>query len=160
MSRLLRLGLVSAAVASVACGKTGDNVVSPPQTSVNVVFSGATITAEIAATGAARETGLMGRTSLGTNAGMLFVFPTDQQPEFVAFWMKDTPLPLSIAFMDAAQHVLAVQEMAPFDTINLHRPASLYRYALEANQGWFTTHGVTAGSVATFTLPAGIVISP
>jgi uncharacterized membrane protein (UPF0127 family) len=140
-----------------ACGKSADRTAPAASDTVVVAFPGGTVAAQIAATRAARETGLMNRPTLGTDSGMLFVFPSDQQ---AAFWMKSTEIPLSIAFMDAAQRVLDVQEMAPFDTVNLHRPALPYRYALEANKGWFTAHGVAAGVMATFSLPSGTVITP
>ena len=102
----------------------------------------------------------MGRLTMAADSGMLFVFLFDQQPELVAFWMKGTALPLSIAFLDASKRVLAVQDMTPFDTVTLHRPATPFRYALEVNRGWFASHGVLAGATATFTLPTGLVITP
>ena len=140
-----------------ACGKSGDRTAPAASDTVVVAFPGGNVAAQIAATRAARETGLMNRATLGADSGMLFVFPSDQQ---AAFWMKDTAVPLSIAFMDAAQRVLDVQEMAPFDTVNLHRPALPYRYALEANKGWFAAHSVAAGVMATFSLPSGTIITP
>jgi hypothetical protein len=130
---------------------TGPTGTSPA--TANVVFAGGTVAAEIAATAGAQETGLMNRSTLGADSGMLFVFATDQDPLLVAFWMKGTSIPLSIAFMDATHRVLSIQDMAPFDTVNFHRPASLYRYALEVNQGWFTSHNVATGANAAFTLP-------
>lgn len=164
-SRLSRLnrGAAGAALAVLlasACSKSNGGTAPTPVTTAQVVFVGGTVTAEIAATGAARETGLMGRTALGQNSGMLFVFALDQQPELVGFWMKGTSLPLSIAFLDASRRVLAVQDMTPFDTTTLHRPATPFRFALEVNQGWLAAHGVTAGTTATFTLPTGLAITP
>ena len=158
----ISLAAVSVLLAG-ACSKTADApVTTPPKpdSTANVVFTGGTIKAEIASTGPAREAGLMGRTALATDAGMLFVFLFDQQPEIVGFWMKGTPLPLSIAFMDANRRVLAVQDMTPFDTVTIHRPTTPYRYALEVNRGWFAAHGVAAGATATFTLPPTTVITP
>ena len=132
----------------------------PARNTLSVSFAGGSITSQIAATGPARDTGLMNRTMLGANDGMLFVFPSDVDPARIAFWMKDTPIPLSIAFMDAGHRVLDVQEMVAFDTITFHRPRTLYRFALEANKGWFNSHGVAAGATASFSLPSGLVISP
>jgi uncharacterized membrane protein (UPF0127 family) len=154
--RTLLCGLL---VLVAACSK-GDSTGPMPTPSATVTFAGGNITAEVAASAAARETGLMGRTSLGAGAGMLFVFAADQQPLFSAFWMKNTSVPLSIAFIDASQRVINVKDMAPFDTVNLARATAPFRYALEVNQGWFATHGVTAGASASFNLPAGTVISP
>jgi uncharacterized membrane protein (UPF0127 family) len=144
-----------------ACGGSHADVagVLPPATSTTVSFPGGAITARIAATIAARDTGLMHVTTLAANAGMLFVFGVDHSPSGCAFWMKDTPLPLSIAFIDANLTVISVDEMAA-ETTTFHEPTRACRYALEANQGWFAAHGVAAGTIATFTLPAGTVIDP
>jgi uncharacterized membrane protein (UPF0127 family) len=152
-----RLCCLTVLFALAACGKSSDRTAPPASDTVVVAFTGGSVTAQVAATSAARETGLMNRATLGADSGMLFVFPFDQQ---VAFWMKDTAVPLSIAFMDAGQRVLDVQEMAPFDTVNLHRPALPYRYALEANKGWFAAHNVAAGATANFSLPSGLLITP
>lgn len=125
---------------------------------IDVSFTGGTISARIAADSAARDNGLMNTTSLGANAGMLFVFGVDHSwPD--GFWMKDTPIPLSIAFIDVNMRVINTDEMAP-NTLTPHYANAPYRYAIEANQGWFTQHGVTAGALVSFTLPAGLVIDP
>ena len=100
---------------------------------------------EVADTAEERRTGLMFRESLPENAGMLFVFEQDTQQ---GFWMKDTTIPLSIAFIDAASGtVIDIQDMQPLD-LTLHSPPSPYRYAVEANQGWFAQNGVAAGTMA------------
>ena len=72
---------------------------------------------------------------------MLFVFPSDTEARF---WMKDTPSPLSIAFIAADGTILDVQDMEPFST-ELHRPPQPYRFALELNQGWFERNGFGVG---------------
>ena len=89
-------------------------------------------------------TGLMGRTALAEDAGMLFVFPSDVS---YAFWMQDTPIPLSIAFFGADGRVLDRQDMAANST-DFHYPAGPYRYALEVNQGFFARHGIDVGDRA------------
>jgi len=99
---------------------------------------------EIADTPDRWERGLMGRTSLPPDSGMLFVFPSD---DTVSFWMKDTPLPLSIAFVDASGSVLSVQDMAPLST-ELHSSPGPYRYALEVSQGYFANHQIGPGAHA------------
>ena len=148
-----------------ACGskdKTITQVTTPPDTlvtSTSVVFPGGTITAQIAGTAAQRTSGLMNVTTLAANAGMLFAFATDHAPADCAFWMQDTPLPLSIAFIDSNMHVISLDEMAA-ETTTIHEPPSACRYAVEANQGWFTSHGVAAGTVVAFTLPAGTIVDP
>jgi uncharacterized membrane protein (UPF0127 family) len=124
-----------------------------------VAFPGGTIAAKVASTIAARDTGLMHVTSLGANDGMLFVFGVDHVPADCAFWMKDTPVALSIAFIDANMKVINIDEMAAETTV-FHQPTGACRFALEANKGWMTAHGVAAGTTVSFTLPAGTIIDP
>ena len=157
MKRLCALALV---LGLAACTKDhGPTQVTPPgDSTIAVSFPGGTITAKIASTVAARDTGLMNVTSLGANAGMLFVFGTDHSaPD--GFWMKNTPLPLSIAFIDVNMRVINIDDMAP-ETLTPHYATRPYRYALEANQGWFASHGVAAGAAVTFSLLAGTIVDP
>lgn len=96
---------------------------------------------EVADTPESRATGLSKRSSLPENAGMLFVFPSDGQ---APFWMKDTWIPLSIAFISSDGRIVDIQDMQPMAE-DLHRPAQPYRYALEVNQGFFEKNGVSTG---------------
>ena len=96
------------------------------------------IQAEIASTPQSRSQGLMQRTYLCADCGMLFVFP---QPGRYAFWMKNTPLPLSIAFIAADGTILNIEEMQPNTTEN-HVAQGDALYALEMNSGWFSQSGV------------------
>ena len=155
MKRLLAIALVAAAA---ACSRDhAITQVNPPAgPTISVIFPGGTITASIASTNAQRLTGLMSVTALGANSGMLFAFGLNQVSPPNGFFMQDTPTPLSIAFIDSAKVVINVDEMAA-ETITPHYATRPYRYALEANKGWMTTHGVTAGTVVNFTLPAASV---
>ena len=126
---------------------------------MSVSFSGGVITSEIAGTTAQRDLGLMNRTTLGADAGIMFIFGVDRGPSSPGFWMKDTSIPISIAFIDSTKRVVSVQDMAPF-TLDDHRPSATYRYALEVNRGWFTTHNIVVGALATFAIPAGTVWDP
>ncbi len=101
------------------------------------------IEAEVAASETAREVGLMNRKTLAPHQGMLFVF---EQAQAYCFWMKNTPLPLSIAFMDEAGKIVNVEDMQPQSEVN-HCAAKPVRYALEMNQGWFSAKGIKAGTV-------------
>jgi hypothetical protein len=101
-----------------------------------------TVTAEIAADDSSRAHGLMFRETLPTDRGMLFVFDT---PDTVCFWMKNTPLPLSIAFIDSQGIILNIDDMQP-QTTTSHCPVAPTKYALEMNQGWFTDKGIGAGT--------------
>jgi len=94
---------------------------------------------EVAATEPQRQHGLMGRTYLPADGGMLFVF---EQPGRHCFWMRDTPLPLSIAFIDAAGRIASLADMQPRSE-TLHCPNTDIRYALEVRQGEFQRRGVT-----------------
>lgn len=97
---------------------------------------------EVAATPAERARGLMARTRLPAHGGMLFVFDT---PGRHCFWMRNTPLPLSIAFIDAAGRIVALADMAPRDDA-LHCPPTDVRYALEIAQGGFAARGIAPGA--------------
>jgi uncharacterized membrane protein (UPF0127 family) len=99
---------------------------------------------EIADTDAERQTGLMGRTALAEDAGMLFVFDQEQP---LSFWMKDTLLPLSIAYIDEGGSIVDIQDMQPLDETS-HPSAAPARYALEVNQGFFEARGVQVGDWA------------
>ena len=101
-----------------------------------------TLSAQIAADESARERGLMSRTNLNDNEGMLFVFP---QPRPVTFWMKDTPLPLSVADISSSGKILETHDMNPFDETPVPSACPTVVYALEVAQGWFLKHGVLPG---------------
>jgi uncharacterized membrane protein (UPF0127 family) len=110
---------------------------------------------EVAATPAARRCGLSLRSGLEKNQGMLFVFPATQP---LTFWMKDTWIPLSIAFLDKHGRILSIQKMTPMQTAEKYRSPRPTRYALEVNQGWFEIHGVHEGDIVEFSLPIGLNI--
>jgi uncharacterized membrane protein (UPF0127 family) len=100
------------------------------------------IKAEVATTPAQREQGLMFREKMGPNEGMLFIF---EGPASVCMWMKNTLLPLSVAFMDEHGRIVNIEDMKP-QTLDSHCSAKLVRYALEMNQGWFRQKGIKPGS--------------
>ena len=112
-----------------------------------------TVLAEIADTPDSRERGLMYRKSMGANEGMLFVF---EYPQPMAFWMKNTLIPLSIGYFDQSGRLLDTHEMTPAVTgavqPKTYPSTGDAKYALEMNKGWFTKHGVKVGSK--LTLPA------
>jgi uncharacterized membrane protein (UPF0127 family) len=99
------------------------------------------IRAEVARTPEQRQIGLMMRTDLAPHEGMLFVFP---QPAIQCFWMRNTPLPLSIAFLRDDGSVVNILDMAPHSENN-HCSAEPVRYALEMHQGWFAKRGIKPG---------------
>jgi len=99
------------------------------------------IRAELALTPEQRQMGLMYRRDLAQHEGMLFVFeaPTQQ-----CFWMRNTPTPLTIAFVADDGSIVNLADMKPFDE-NSHCSARPVRYVLEMNQGWFKKRGIQAG---------------
>ena len=99
------------------------------------------LTAEIAVTPAQREVGLMNRFSLKPDTGMLFVF---ERAEPLSFWMRNTYVALSIAFIGADGRILNIEDMQP-QTDNPHWSKGAALYALEMKKGWFAERGIVAG---------------
>ena len=110
----------------------------------------ATLDLELATTPLQREIGLMNRSTLPADGGMLFLFPGDSNG---AFWMKDTLIPLDIAFVDAQDRVVTIRHGVPLDLTPLF-PTARYRDVIEVNGGWFAAHGLGVGAVVTF--PSGL----
>jgi uncharacterized membrane protein (UPF0127 family) len=100
------------------------------------------IDAQVAQTTEQRMTGLMFRKEMPQHEGMLFVF---EQPSQQCFWMKNTLLPLSAAFIDEDGTVVNVEEMKP-QTLDSHCSAKPVRYVLEMNRGWFSKRGIKPGA--------------
>jgi len=98
---------------------------------------------EVAATPEVRNRGLMFRQSLPPDHGMLFVFDNETT---TCFWMRNTPLPLSIAFIDKTGRIINLRDMQPHSEAD-HCPDRPMRYALEMPQGWFDRYGIKAGTV-------------
>ena len=120
-----------------------------------ISIKGHTLAVELATTPKARVCGLSNRVKLPENHGMLFIFP-DLRP--ISFWMKDTKIFLSIAFLDDSGQIFSIQDMTPMQTDRAYdspRPAS---YALEVNQGWFSKHGIYVGDVVEMKLPVALEI--
>ncbi len=132
---------VLALAAVVACGDDDGGAATATIALTDDKGSRAELTVELARTAEERGRGLMFREELAEDGGMLFVFPGETD---AGFWMRDTPIPLSIAFIATDGAILDVQDMEPLST-ELHSPGALYRYALEVNQGWFREHGFGAG---------------
>lgn len=101
--------------------------------------------AELADTPAARQTGLMYRSFMPTNSGMLFVFP---EKAIHCFWMRNTKLPLTIAFIDDEGKIVNLSDMEP-ETQNNHCPRAPVRFALEMNQKWFAQRALGPGTLIT-----------
>ncbi len=114
---------------------------------VTFPLGGVEVEIEVAFTPREQEQGLMFRESMPENHGMLFVY---RQPQYMSFWMKNTHIPLSIAFIREDSVIGNIEDMKPadgsFDPVERYHSRYQSLYALEMNQGWFTKHGLKAGT--------------
>ena len=101
------------------------------------------VKAEIADTDESRQFGFMERKKIPDGTGMLFVFDRDQ---VLSFWMKNTPHPLSIAYIDSRGKIRNIYDMTPFSLASVVSTVSV-RYALEVPQGWFEKVGIKVGDI-------------
>jgi len=127
------LFLVLIALISLACGE--------PVERINITIGSEDFRVEVARTPEQRQKGLMFRKNLEAGEGMLFVYTADQ---YLAFWMKDTHIPLSIAFLAKNGEILQIEDLKPLSlrTVRSRRSA---RYALEVPQGTFRDLDVEPG---------------
>ncbi len=140
LTRLFRPALVAALILGASAAAAQQPV---KFSTVPLNFGIHVIQAEVAVTPAQRERGLMFREKLGQNQGMIFVF---EEPTEVCMWMKNTPLPLSVAFIDVEGKIVNIADMQPHTT-DSHCGAKPVKYALEMNQGWFAQKHIRPGAV-------------
>ena len=117
----------------------------PPLATVKLTAGIHVVTAEVAATPQSRMIGLMMRERLAPNHGMVFVFEDKSQH---CFWMRNTLIPLSIAFVEDDGTIVGIADMAPKSDASTCPPRPV-RYALEMDQNWFTRRGLAAGQKIT-----------
>jgi len=110
-------------------------------------LDGVPLQVEIAQDEETRSQGLMYREELPEDQGMLFVF---SEQRVLSFWMRNTFIPLDIAFIDSEGKIVDIQRMEPLDESKLYVSAAPAQYALEVNAGWFERHGVKVGSRVEF----------
>ncbi len=144
LALLLALGLPAASRA-----QTAQNDAVGPMAKVTLRIGDASLNAEIAASSAQQERGLMWRTSMGDNDGMIFLLGPAQTAEF---WMKNTLIPLSVAFIDKNGVILEIHDMKATDPSTPDAQLPRYRsdsnqvsYALETNLHWFSLNGIKPG---------------
>ena len=125
----------------IACSSRGTVHFEKKDLVLNGRFGEVAISVEIARTEKQRNRGLMFRTELKDGEGMLFVFEKEQM---LSFWMKDTRIPLSIAFVSPDGRILEIRNMEPHDTTGVRSTRSAL-YALEVPQGWFERVGIRSG---------------
>jgi len=128
-------------LACAAAREPAPSAAQPTLPTVTLTVGVRPVVAEVADEDAERTAGLMYRTALGRDQGMLFVYPTEGPR---SFWMRNTLIPLSIAYLDKEGQIVRIADMKPKDEtpIPSGKPAL---YALEMEQGWFVSHGVTEG---------------
>ena len=139
--RHVSLALVLLLALAAGCGGTDDD---GPKVVIETADGDVDVAVEIADTPQERARGLMGRKSLPEDAGMIFVYPG---PTEGAYWMKNTLIPLSIAFYDGTGEILRILDMEPCrrEPCPLYDPGVQYAGALEVNQGAFERMGVREG---------------
>ncbi|MDP6679079.1 MAG: DUF192 domain-containing protein [Verrucomicrobiota bacterium] len=116
----------------------------PRLETIKLYLGAAELTAEVANENRERQAGMMHRASMSENEGMLFVFPF---PHRAGFWMKNTTVPLSIAYIDPASRVIEIHDLQPGNTHPVESRSARVQYALEVNQGWFERNGIKPGSL-------------
>lgn len=139
--------MLAALLACTACAETPSGA---PADTPSVTLRGHVFTVELANTPAEQEHGLMDRTSMPADHGMLFVFP-DSEPR--TFWMKNTLIPLDMLFFDEAHKLVAIQANAQpckADPCKLYPSDAPARYVLELNAGTAAKLGLRKGDVITF----------
>lgn len=147
LSMLLRRHqLVLSALSLALLTACSSQPVPPPPSAglatTTLTIAGKSLTVEIARTEAQQARGLMFRHSMPADHGMLFPFP---EPDQASFWMKNTPLPLSIAYIDTDGTILEIHDMHPYDETSIVSQSDRVAYALEVHQGWFRRHGIVPG---------------
>lgn len=106
-------------------------------------INGVPVRVEISDTESKRQQGLMGRRYLTQGSGMLFIFPEEQG---LGFWMKNTMIPLSIAFISKSGQILNIEEMYPYDLTTVKSQGDAL-CALEVPSGWFKRNGIQPGDI-------------
>jgi uncharacterized membrane protein (UPF0127 family) len=155
--RILALGLATALFAgcAIGCKESKAPAAGPddgpalptaaqPKLQTMKLWLGAEeMVVELALTAQQQQTGMMFRTNLAENAGMLFVFPS---PYRASFWMKNCPLPLSAAYIDPEGVILEINDLQPHNTNSVVAASEAVQFVLEANQGWFARHNIKPGT--------------
>ncbi|HEX4646883.1 MAG TPA: DUF192 domain-containing protein [Verrucomicrobiae bacterium] len=111
---------------------------------INLWIRSEPMVAETALTEIQRETGMMFRTNMAENEGMVFVFPA---PYRASFWIMQTELPLSAAYIDPEGVILEIHDLQPHNTNSVVAGSDNVQYVLETRQGWFQRHGIKEGTV-------------
>ncbi len=136
LKKLIILTILTAAAAFVFASGRSEKLET-----VEMLVGGRLVTVEIADNDASRQQGLMYRDSMPEMHGMIFVFEADQM---LSFWMKNTKIPLAIAYISSNGQIREIHEMEPLSQRAVQSSRSV-RYALEMNSGWFERNSVSVG---------------
>ena len=145
---MLRIAFVSTLLCVLTMAMPASSAADLPVTTLTV--KGHKIVAEVVTTPEQRAKGLMNRFSLQPDHGMLFVF---EAPQPLSFWMRNTFIPLSIAFVDSGGKIVNIEDMKPQDESS-HWSRGFALYAIEMKQGWFAAKGIGPGDIVKGLPPA------
>ena len=118
-----------------------------PFETLDTQINGIKLQVEVAATHEERLLGLMYRKKLPGNEGMLFIYPSER---IIKLWMKNTLIPLSVAFLNKNKKIINIEKMEPNQTKVIYTSKDLALYAVEVNQGWFEINKVSVGDTFKF----------
>src|SRR4051812_35877877 len=161
MKRLWPFGVATAFFLALVACQEREPVASPPAAAapaqhqsptkaqaklptIKLWLGPAEITAEIASTPIQVETGMMHRSEMAENEGMIFVFG---RPHRASFWMRNTKIPLSCAYIDPDGKILETHDMKPLDETGIEASSDNVQYVLETKQGWFERNKVPVGAI-------------
>lgn len=143
---LLLIGFTSDQAYGVEQALAGDNPAKVEFGQAKVNMAGQTYTLELASNDTQRARGLMYRTELCSVCGMLFDFT---ESRYVGMWMKNTNIPLDVAYVDSRGRIINIEQMQPH-TLQAHYSQAAVRYAIEMNLGWFAQQGIEPGDNVRF----------
>lgn len=147
-ANILRVAIFAAATMLAALPESAD-ALTPPQPElpkITLTIRDIRVSAEVADDVDEKTIGLMGRKQLAGGDGMLFVF---SRPQSLGFWMKDTLIPLSIAYINGEGVIREIHDMQPLDENGVNSIFQDLVFALEVPQGWFAKNGILAGDIVT-----------
>ncbi len=148
MKKHIGCSMLLLACAVYQCSPQGNDKKAQPTAALPTITIGTkNLHVEIVQNEEDRMRGLMHREQLPENQGMLFVF---EEAQMQAFWMRNTFIPLDIAFIDANGKIIDIQRMTPLDETKSYQSPAPVPYALEVNAGWFEKNGIKIGETVKF----------
>jgi uncharacterized membrane protein (UPF0127 family) len=140
-----RLFFLALSVTAFACLRPASAETQQPQTTlptISLAVGEKTLSTEVADDEAERETGMMFRKAMADGTAMLFVL---EAPQHAAFWMRNTLIPLSVAYLNASGMILEIHDLKPKDETPVNSQFDTIAYAIEVPQGWFAKNGILPG---------------